>query len=249
MNFRAPKRRQIKPAVLRLQRKTTPVRRLTVNRKPLRNPRSLAQPPIPRNELYSPSRHLLEFDIESAKPGLLRRLHGRAYYALLTGLERRIYENQEVSLGAVSQRTATLLANYFQRQDVRIIPNGVDAAQFSLAARLSRRPQPRLRSNLQENDFVLLLIGNDWRVKGLPTVLQAMVLFGIYLSTSSLSAATLRISSGKAQNHLAYSSAASLKRPARGFSISTQRRISTSVQAAKTLSACPSRRPWPAACR
>jgi glycosyltransferase involved in cell wall biosynthesis len=57
MNFRAPKRRQIKAAVLRLQRKTTPVRRLTVNRKPLRNPRSLAQPPIPRNGLYSPSRH------------------------------------------------------------------------------------------------------------------------------------------------------------------------------------------------
>jgi UDP-glucose:(heptosyl)LPS alpha-1,3-glucosyltransferase len=57
---------------------------------------------------------------------------------------------------------------------VRIIPNGVDTAQFSSTARLSRRPQARLRRNFQEDDFVLLLIGNDWRIKGLPTVLQAM---------------------------------------------------------------------------
>src|SRR6266571_222618 len=34
-------------------KKTTPVRRLTVNRKPLRTHGSLAQAPIPRNGLYS----------------------------------------------------------------------------------------------------------------------------------------------------------------------------------------------------
>jgi UDP-glucose:(heptosyl)LPS alpha-1,3-glucosyltransferase len=113
-------------------------------------------------------------DLASAKPGLLRRLHRRAYYALLTGLERRIYSDPKVSLAAVSQRTATLLADYFHRQDVRVIPNGVDTAQFSPSARLALRAKARRRRNFQETDFVLLLIGNDWRVKGLETVLRAV---------------------------------------------------------------------------
>src|SRR5712672_1201764 len=41
---------------------TTPVRRLTVNRKPLRTHGSLAQPPISGNGLYSMAGHLVESD-------------------------------------------------------------------------------------------------------------------------------------------------------------------------------------------
>src|SRR6266478_2814349 len=66
--------------------------------------------------------------------GLLSRIHRRAYYALLTALERRIYANPKVSLAAVSQRTAGLLAGYFHRQDIRVIPNGVDTSVFSPSA-------------------------------------------------------------------------------------------------------------------
>ncbi len=106
--------------------------------------------------------------------GLLSRIHRRAYYALLTALERRIYTNPKVSLAAVSQRTAGLLAGYFHRQDVRVIPNAVDTAQFSSAIRLSRRSDARLRHNFREGDFVLLLIGNDWDNKGLSTILEAL---------------------------------------------------------------------------
>ncbi len=112
--------------------------------------------------------------LDSAKSQFLRRLHRRAYYALLAGLERLIYANPEVSLAAVSQRTATLLADYFHRQDVRVIPNGVDTAQFSPSARLALRAEARRRRAIHETVFVLLLIGNDWRVKGLETVLRAM---------------------------------------------------------------------------
>ncbi len=113
-------------------------------------------------------------NVDSARPGFLRRLHRRAYYALLAGLERRIYSDSKVSLAAVSQRTATLLNDYFHRRGVRVIPNGVDATQFSPSARLALRAEARLRRKFQETDFVLLLIGNDWRVKGLETVLRAM---------------------------------------------------------------------------
>jgi UDP-glucose:(heptosyl)LPS alpha-1,3-glucosyltransferase len=89
-------------------------------------------------------------------------------------MERRIYTNPGVSLTAVSSRTAKLLADTFHRNDVRVIPNGVDTAQFSPSARLALRAGSRRHRKLGEQDFVLLLIGNDWRVKGLATILEAI---------------------------------------------------------------------------
>ena len=115
-----------------------------------------------------------EEDDNAARHSLPRRLHRRAYYAFLSGLEKQVYKNPRVSLAAVSQRTAALLKDYFRRQDVHVIPNGVDTAQFSLSARLALRAKARLRRNFQESDFVLLLVGNDLRAKGLETILRAM---------------------------------------------------------------------------
>jgi UDP-glucose:(heptosyl)LPS alpha-1,3-glucosyltransferase len=92
----------------------------------------------------------------------------------LTALERRVYSDRKVSLAAVSQRTGDLLAQFLQRRDACVIPNGVDTRQFSASARLARRRDARRRRNFSEADFVLLLIGNDWRVKGLPAILAAM---------------------------------------------------------------------------
>jgi glycosyltransferase involved in cell wall biosynthesis len=109
-----------------------------------------------------------------AKPGGLRDLHRRLYYALLANLESRVYSDRRISLAAVSHRTATLLDRYFQRADVSVIPNGVDARQFSPQMRLERRASARAGRNLRESDVVLLLIGNDLQNKGLPTILKAM---------------------------------------------------------------------------
>jgi glycosyltransferase involved in cell wall biosynthesis len=109
-------------------------------------------------------------------PSGVRGLHRRAYYALLASLERRVYTNSRVALAAVSRRTAAQLTAYFKRSDVRVIPNGVDTTEFSRAKRLLLRKAERDRRNLQPGDFVLLLIGNDWEVKGLATVLRAMAL-------------------------------------------------------------------------
>lgn len=106
--------------------------------------------------------------------GLFQRFHRRAYYSLLTWLEKRIYTNPKVYLAAVSQRTAALLHHRFQRADVRVIPNGVDTEHYSPSRRLALRSDARSRRQFQENDLVLLFIGNDWRNKGLSTVLAAM---------------------------------------------------------------------------
>jgi len=112
----------------------------------------------------------------SAPAGILRNLHRKIYYRLLTGLETRIYRNPQTSLAAVSPRTKADLAHYFQRQDVSVIPNAVDTAIFSVEARLARRAEMRRHFDFTDHDVVLLLIGNDWTVKGLPTLLQAMAL-------------------------------------------------------------------------
>ena len=112
--------------------------------------------------------------IPARTAGFFRRVHRRVYYGLLTALERRIYTDPRVTLAAVSKRTAGLLKEYFHREDVCVIPNGVDTNHFSVAARLARRSEARQRRGFRDEDFVLLLIGNDWRNKGLPTILEAM---------------------------------------------------------------------------
>jgi glycosyltransferase involved in cell wall biosynthesis len=110
----------------------------------------------------------------AAQAGFFRRLHRRVYYGLLTKLERRTYSHPRVALAAVSKRTAGLLKGYFHREDVCVIPNGVDTRNFSMAARLARRAESRRRRGFSEEDFVLLLIGNDWHNKGVPCILEAM---------------------------------------------------------------------------
>ena len=103
-----------------------------------------------------------------------RSLHRRVYYALLTALERHLYSNPRAVLAAVSPRTADQLQRYFQRGDVHVIPNGVDRRQFSISARAGRREEARRLLRFRETDFVLLLIGNDWGMKGVPAILAAM---------------------------------------------------------------------------
>lgn len=115
-----------------------------------------------------------EVPAQGSRLGFFRRLHRRVYYALLTRLERRVYTNPKVALAAVSRRTAALLSQYFRRQDVRIIPNAVDTSYFCPSARLALRPGSRQRCGFKEQDFVLLLIGNDWLVKGLETALRTI---------------------------------------------------------------------------
>ena len=110
---------------------------------------------------------------KSRQSGGLRRLHRKLYYALVCSLERRVYANPRVTLAAVSRHTADQLSRYFGRNDVSVIPNGVDGDHFSPAAIATFRERYRQRWKCSPQDFVLLLIGNDWRNKGLNTLLQA----------------------------------------------------------------------------
>jgi glycosyltransferase involved in cell wall biosynthesis len=101
-------------------------------------------------------------------------LHRVLYYRLIMALENRIYRNPRVALAAVSQLTARELTAHFARPDVTVIPNAVDLARFSLPERLRRRDQSRNILQIPDTEFVLLLIGNDWKKKGLTPLLNAM---------------------------------------------------------------------------
>lgn len=105
-----------------------------------------------------------------------RVIHRKLYYKLTTFLERKIYRDQNVRLVAVSSLVAAQLKSYFGREDVTVIRNTVDTLRFSPEVRIARRNASRQSLSYGENDFVLLLIGNDWKKKGLDTLLKALTL-------------------------------------------------------------------------
>lgn len=103
-----------------------------------------------------------------------RLIHRRLYYALIAALESRIY-NRPVRLAAISQKTAADLKRLYPRAaDVCVIYNGLDLECFSPARRAALRGQSRRALSIRDQEFVLLLIGNDWRNKGLACMLEAM---------------------------------------------------------------------------
>src|SRR6266404_5204000 len=103
-----------------------------------------------------------------------RLLHRLVYYHLIMALERLVYRRPAVSLSSVSGLVGSQLAEYFQRSDVVVIPNSVDTTRFSCSQRKELRISARDRFRLSSSDFVLLLIGNDWKKKGLDCLLAAL---------------------------------------------------------------------------
>ena len=103
-----------------------------------------------------------------------RAVHRKLYYKLAMFLEREIYSDPSVRLVAVSSLVAAQLKSHFQREDVTVIPNAVDTLRFTPEERMAKRSASRQSFSYDEGDFVLLLIGNDWKKKGLDTLLKAI---------------------------------------------------------------------------
>ena len=103
-----------------------------------------------------------------------RMIHRKLYYKLAMFLEQKVYRNPRVRLVAVSSLVAAQLKSHFQRDDVTIIPNAVDTVRFTPEGRIAKRNVSRRSLSYSENDFVSLLIGNDWKKKGLDTLLKAL---------------------------------------------------------------------------
>jgi glycosyltransferase involved in cell wall biosynthesis len=124
-------------------------------------------------EFYRQVRSRLKFG-ETPISAWPRLLHRRLYYWLIMLLERIVYRRKKVLLAAVSSIVADQLAQHFGRSDARVIRNAVDTAQFSPSLRLARRASVRDQYGLTPERFVLLLIGHDWKKKGLDALLPAV---------------------------------------------------------------------------
>ena len=130
------------------------------------------------HEFYARVRHELAF----LKVPVSRwpvTLHRKLYYRLIMALERRIYTDPRVRLAAVSKLVSAQLQKHFGRTDSVVIPNAVETTIFNSEARLARRSVSRQSLELHDSDFVVLLIGNDWKNKGLDQLLRALAIVEI----------------------------------------------------------------------
>jgi glycosyltransferase involved in cell wall biosynthesis len=106
-------------------------------------------------------------------------LHRKLYYKLIMILERHVYTDPKVRLAAVSNLVSAQLEKYFGRTDSVVIPNAIDTAIFNSESRLARRSVSRKSLKLDDSDFAVLLIGNDWKKKGLDQLLRALAIIEI----------------------------------------------------------------------
>jgi glycosyltransferase involved in cell wall biosynthesis len=104
-----------------------------------------------------------------------RILHRRLYYSLVIWLEGRAYRDSNIKLILIARRTAKALAQFYGRWDsLPVIYLGLDHDVFNPAHRVSLRGSARKTLGFSADRFVLLLIGNDWKNKGLPVLLDSL---------------------------------------------------------------------------
>jgi glycosyltransferase involved in cell wall biosynthesis len=104
-----------------------------------------------------------------------RILHRRLYYSLVIWLESRAYRRSDIKLILIARRTARALAQFYGRRDsLPVIYLGLDHDVFNPGHRVSQRDNARQKFGIPADRFVLLLIGNDWRNKGLPVLLDSL---------------------------------------------------------------------------
>jgi len=106
-------------------------------------------------------------------------LHRRLYYRLVVALEKRVFQRPETQLILTSRRSAEELARFYGRHErLPLIETGLDHKAFNPGLRVASRAEARRAIGLRDETFTLLLIGNDWRKKGLGTLLEALTQLG-----------------------------------------------------------------------
>ena len=75
----------------------------------------------------------------------------------------------------IARKTAADLDRFYGAHDaLPVVYMGIDHATFNSESRLSQRSEARAELNIADDQTVLLLVGNDWRKKGLTTLLNAL---------------------------------------------------------------------------
>ena len=104
-----------------------------------------------------------------------RLIHRDLYYRLITLLERHLYTQPRAQLILIARKTAEDLDRFYGPHDVLpVLYMGIDHTTFNPQLRMARRDEVRRELGIRDEQFVLLLVGNDWRKKGLCTLLDAL---------------------------------------------------------------------------
>jgi len=102
-------------------------------------------------------------------------LHRFVYYRVIMYLERRLYSNARAQLIVYARKTENDLNRFYgPHKPLPVVYIGVDHSLFNPEERAARRKGARLELGLAEDQIALLLVGNDWRKKGIHTLLEAL---------------------------------------------------------------------------
>lgn len=102
-------------------------------------------------------------------------VHRRIYYRLMATLEGVIYGEGNSMLTVVSSQAGRHLDRYGRNpSQFAVIPHGIDPEKFCVDRRQKLRASARAELGISESDFCLLLVGNDWKNKGLPCLLEGL---------------------------------------------------------------------------
>jgi UDP-glucose:(heptosyl)LPS alpha-1,3-glucosyltransferase len=102
----------------------------------------------------------------------VRFIHRRLYYQLIIALEHLIYTRKRFLLTTVSRKTAEDLKRYGRCQ-VPVIYHGLSPERFNPDNRQRLRDQSRSLLGVPDSTLCLLFVGNDWKNKGLVSLLEA----------------------------------------------------------------------------
>lgn len=104
-----------------------------------------------------------------------RLFHRKLYYGIGRYLEHRAYTDRGTMLVAYSRKTADELRYFFGRaESIPVLYLGLDHSIFNSSTRAALRESSRRTLGLPQDEFTLILVGNDWRNKGVPALLDAL---------------------------------------------------------------------------
>jgi UDP-glucose:(heptosyl)LPS alpha-1,3-glucosyltransferase len=106
-----------------------------------------------------------------------RLFHRRLYYRLVIFLERRMYTNPKTGLILIAKKTAADLSRHYGIDgSLPVVYIGLDHLIFNREWRLRNRAEVRSQLGFGDKTFVLVLVGNDWKKKGLVALIEALAL-------------------------------------------------------------------------
>ncbi len=107
-------------------------------------------------------------------------IHRQLSYHLFMALERGLYARDKTLLAVTSHKMEQDLERCFRRKGrMALVYHGVDLDQMNPARRQRLREEARSDLRLSESAFAILLIGNDWKNKGLRCLTEAVGSLGI----------------------------------------------------------------------